>query len=406
MSNTKLLSFTVKNYRSFYGEQTIRFGDDGVNNVTAIYGPNASGKSNIAKALQFVRWFILNSTNANVQKIQRDPFLLRNTSSKEDSTFELELIYHGKHFLYMFTLNNEIVTHEELREFPGKTAKARVVFKRSKGNKMNPSAEKFGFGKRLVDSTRPSSLLLTKAFENNNEYAAQIFGWLNSFNVLMGMMNETQEWSLNNMRANPELKSTVAKLLKDADLWVRGFDILNVNVPQVILDSFPFKDDIREKILAGGRQATAIKTIHAVRDNKHKIVGEQSFDLTAGESTGTQRFFELAAPLLHTLQNGMVLYIDEFETYMHPDLCRFIVSMFNSKTNTKNAQLIINTHDTSLMSKDGLLKRENIVFVEKNFAEESVITHMTDKSVRTDESFEKRYREGQYGAKPHLEVEE
>lgn len=319
--------------------------------------------------------------------------------------FELDIVHRGKRYQYAFALNNDSVTYEELKEFAGKTTKPRIVFKRQNG-KMNASAERFGFGKRIVDATRQGSLLLTKAFENNNIYATQVFEWLSSFNVLRGQMNETTEWSLNNMRANSELKEAVAKLLQEADLWIRRFDIENVDVPQAVIDGLPFNDDVKKKILASKGMAAAVKTAHAVRDANHKIVNEQLFDLIAQESTGTQRFFELAAPIVYTLENGMSMYIDEFETYLHPDLSRFVVSLFASKANTKGAQLIINTHDTSLMAKNGPLKRENIVFAEKNYAEESVVTALADKSVRANESFEKRYREGLYGAKPQLDAEE
>ena len=208
------------------------------------------------------------------------------------------------------------------------------------------------------------------------------------------------------MKTNSELKESVAKLLQEADLWIRGFNIENIDVPQEVINKLPFSDEVKNSILIGEGQATTVKTIHAVRDANHKIVGEQLLDLVSQESTGTNRFFELAAPILDTLENGKVLYIDEFGTYLHPDMCQFIVSLFASKTNKKYAQLIVNTHDTSLMSRVGALRREDIIFVEKNYTEETVVTPLTNKSVRAGESFEKRYREGLYGAKPQLEIEE
>jgi AAA15 family ATPase/GTPase len=121
--------------------------------------------------------------------------------------------------------------------------------------------------------------------------------------------------------------------------------------------------------------------------------------MTGQESTGTQQFFNLAAPILHTIANGMTLYIDEFGTYLHPDICQFIVKLFNSpELNKAGAQLIVNTHDASLMSKEAeLLKREDIVIVEKNYMEETLITPLIEKSVREGESFEKRYRKDYTG---------
>jgi hypothetical protein len=108
-------------------------------------------------------------------------------------------------------------------------------------------------------------------------------------------------------------------------------------------------------------------------------------------------------PVIDTINKGMVLYIDEFGAHIHPDISRHILRMFADSTiNRLGAQLIINTHDTSLMAQDEVLNRDNIIFVEKNMSEESVVRPLAQKSVRNDEQYEKRYRQGLYGAKPYL----
>lgn len=319
MNKSQLLSFEVTNFRSVYKKQALNLKNqgEGARCVTALYGPNASGKSNIAKALVFMRWFVVNSTNASITQTPYDPFLLRDHSAEEDSTFQIEVMHENRHMRYGFSLNRDGVAHEELAEYLEGSAKARVIFKRTP-NGVNATAVRYGYGKRLVESTLKGSLLLTKARENNNEYANIIFEWFAlKLNVLSGEPNETAQWSLETMKRDPQIKKGVLDLIQDSDLWIRGFDIEEVDVPDDILNQLPFTDEIRGAI---SRTATSVKTRHAVRNSEHEIVGERVFDMDNQESTGTRQFFELAAPILYTIANGMTLYIDEFGTYLHPDM--------------------------------------------------------------------------------------
>ena len=405
MDKSQLLFFEVTNFRSIYGTQRLDLRTKHKNGrkTTAIYGPNASGKTNISNALGFMKWFVVNSSNASITQAPYEPFLLRDHSSKEDSTFKVEVLNRGRNMCYEFSINEKGITREELTEYLGDGSR-RLLFRRSLDG-LNSKASSYGFGKKLLESTLNNALLLTKARENNNEYANVVFEWFaNSLNVLAGEPRETEKWSLNAIKGNSELKSGVLDLLKEADFWIKDFDIEEVDVPEDILNQLPFIDDVRASI---PRRATSVKTTHTVRNINHEVVGVKTFDMGSQESAGTQQFFNLAAPILHTIANGITLYIDEFGTYLHSDICQFIVKLFQSeKINSTGAQLIFNTHDTSLMSKDiDLLKREDIVIVEKNYMEETLITPLTDKSVREGESFEKRYREGIYGGKPLVRIE-
>lgn len=403
MNKSQLLKFKLKNYRSFYDEQVIAFCEgDIARPVTAIYGPNASGKSNIMKALAFMRWFIINSTAANILEIPVEPFMLKEGFLERPSEFEVEFKNDGRHFIYGYAATRKEVSYEYLREYASSTKKSlTTIFERENG-KLNPSAIKFNFGKKLNESTRSTSLLITKARENNNEYANAVFGWLDSINVLYGDPDETTSWSVSQMRGNSELTKDVLDLMKQADLWIRGFSIEDVDIPSELIHQLPFSDEIKRNILSSSEKPSSIKTIHALRDVNQKIIGEQVFDMVANESNGTQRIFSLAAPIIDTLQNGKILFIDEFGTYLHPDMCNFLVALFKSDRNKFNAQLIVNTHDTSLMSEDGPLNRADVLFVEKNQVEETIISALSGKSARIDDKFEKRYRQGLYGAKPQI----
>jgi hypothetical protein len=333
--------------------------------------------------------------------LPHDPFLLKKGSADQPSSLEVEFEQSKRHFIYGFSFDKRQVHHEYLLEYASTIKKPRTIFERRDGE-LSPSADKFGFGKKLLETTRPGSLIITKARENNNTYANLIFDWLADFNVLRGDADETMQWSLNQLRSNPKLVSPALELLKQGDFWIRSFNLADIQVPNEIITQLPFNNDFKKKLLAS--PIAGVKTVHAVRDKDQKIISEQEFDLKIHESSGTQKFFELLAPLIDTLKNGKILYIDEFGSHLHPDICRLIVSLFKSPvSNKKHAQLVINTHDASLMYE--LLEREDIIFVEKNYAEESVITPLSDKSVRADESFEKRYRQGLYGAKPQIENE-
>lgn len=404
MNKSQLLKFKLKNYRSFYDEQVINFcAGDAARSVTAIYGPNASGKSNIMKALAFMKWFIINSTAANILDIPVEPFMLKEGFNERPSEFEVEFQNDGRHFIYGYAATRIEIHYEYLKEYTGATKKSlTTVFERQKGNKLNPSAIKFNFGKKLSESTRPTSLLITKARENNNEYANALFDWLDNIDVLFGAPDETTHWSISQLRNNKELTRDVLDLMKQADLWIRGFSIEDVDIPAELINQLPFSEEIKRNMLSASDKPSSVKTVHALRDVNQKIVGEQVFDMTANESNGTQRIFSLAAPIINTLQNGKILFIDEFGTYLHPDMCNFLVALFKSDRNKFNAQLIINTHDTSLMSQEGPLERGDVLFVEKNQVEETIISALVDKSTRIGDRFEKRYRQGLYGAKPQI----
>ena len=403
-THSQLLGLTIKNFRSFYTEQHIDFSDTGKGRtVTAFYGPNASGKSNIALALRFVQDFVRNSNSANMTQIPSQPFLLKTSSKDEPMTLEVEYTQDSRHFVYGFSLLPSVVKHEYLLEYASKTKKARTIFDRTQKG-LNTSAERYGFGKRLYETTRPTSLLMTKARENNNEYANLLFEWFDSLNILLGKENETMSWSLSRMQEDPSLYQPAMELLKGADLWLEGFDIETVGIPLETVNQMPLPDEVKQQFALGKATTMRVNTVHAVRDKNQKIVGRTNLDLGGHESSGTQKFFELAAPIIDTLREGKILYLDEFGTYLHPDICQFIVALFNSSRNKYNAQVILNTHDTSLLAKGAQLKRKNVFFVEKDHTEESIVISLADRSDRSEELFEKRYREGHYGARPFIEA--
>ena len=144
-----------------------------------------------------------------------------------------------------------------------------------------------------------------------------------------------------------------------------------------------------------------------------EVVGVVDFDIDERESDGTRKLFNLAGPIVDTLRQGKSLFVDELDAQLHPLLSRRIVKLFNcAETNPHGAQLIFTTHDTNMLSKK-LLRRDQVVFVEKT-AKTNYSTKLTPMmsitldngaKPRTDSNYEKNYLEGKYGAIPYFEDE-
>ena len=184
----ELLFFEMGNYRSFYKPQTIDFGGDAARLITALYGPNASGKSNVVKALSTMFSCIVNSANAN-WRLPYDPFLLRVGADSEPTSFKIVFSIAQRTFSYSFSYDSARIVSEQLLERSKNSRKMRTVFSRNENNELNSTAVKNGFGKRLHAKTRPDTLLITKAREDNNDYANQVFDLLASI-LLIGDASE------------------------------------------------------------------------------------------------------------------------------------------------------------------------------------------------------------------------
>lgn len=399
MSNYIIDSIKIKNFSSIYTEQTIDFTDT----VTAFYGANASGKSNVWKALSVLRSYVLNSTQPNMLGVPYFPFVLIDGSANEPST--MAITYHDKDngsskYTYSFSLDRYRVLDEKLLDLS--TKRERVVFNRSDG--YTDSSTRSGFNKQLFQQTRDNSLLITQAYTFNNQYANGLFSALNNLWLVNVADNQTtRSASISMIQQNPDLNQQVLKLLRGTDFMIKGINYVQLDIPDSIIAASPFNEETRQQLRA--RKAISIHTTHIVRDRHGDKIGVADLDMDSQESRGTNAIFDLAVPIIDSLKNGKLLYIDEFNSSLHSDLCRYIISLF--KNNKNGAKLAVNTHDTSLMPSGGNnspLERDDIAVVEKDRFE---ITHVVPlgrkANIRKDDNVEKKYRLGLYGGKPFIE---
>ena len=416
-----LIEFSVGNYRSFKERVTFSMVAANIvakdkeldeNNVfavdndlkllksAAIYGANASGKSNLAKALSFMRWFMVNSSREtqSTDPIDVEPFRLSTETEDKPSYFELVFLMDGKRYRYGFEANQEQVISEWLYYVP-KVRETKLFERKINSFKISKSYEASGIQKR----TRDNALFLSVSAQFNVGFAEEILGWVIS---KLGMISELWEPLLFTYTIdclmNNENKSDIVKLIKKLDLGIDDIQVEKGNFTNDIVND-NLTDRVKHLTLEIRRGQTAsIKTIHKKFDKNGNYQSIEKFDFRSHESEGTQKFFTLAGTLIKTLKEGDILVVDELDARLHPLITTAIVSLFNSKeANPNNAQLIFMTHNTNLLS-NKLFRRDQIWFTEKNRYGATDLYSLAEYKIRNDASFESDYIKGKYGAIPYI----
>ena len=177
---------------------------------------------------------------------------------------------------------------------------------------------------------------------------------------------------------------------------------MDAALPEEFFDSLPVQIPADVKKAMIGHGSTTFTTVHALRDEEQTIVGLRDLDFWSQESMGTQKFFEVAVPIIDAIEHHKTIFIDEFGTYIHPTLVHAIISLF-SNAGDRSVYMVLTTHGTNMLHE---LKRNEIVLVEKNHSEESRITPLVKLGVRDGEAFEKRYLAGLYGGIPIIDEQE
>jgi len=415
-----LIEFTVGNFRSFKERATlsmvaakIKARDPKVNEnntilvddkltlltSAAVYGANASGKSNLVHALLFMRQFVLASSKESQsgEPIEVVPFRLSAVNEKEPSFFQVVFWLNGKQYRYGFEARQEKIAAEWLFSVPS-TKEAALFIRENDEIKVTG---KFKEGKGLEPLTRANALFLSVVAQFNGQVAQQILGWFRQAGLVSGLDDTAYRNFTVAQFAQGNLRAEIIQLIRKLDLGIVDIFHENVDKSQVVLPA-ELPDELKTLIfknIEGG--LTAIKTVHKKWDADGRPSETATFDL-GDESNGTQKLFFLSGPILDTLANGRVLVIDEMEARLHPLMTRAILELFNSpETNPKRAQLIFTTHDTNLLS-NKLFRRDQIWFVEKDRQGRSHLYSLAEIKVRNDASFENDYMAGRYGAIPYL----
>ena len=202
-------------------------------------------------------------------------------------------------------------------------------------------------------------------------------------------------------KGNKLLKKKILEMLEIADLNINNLEV--VKAGDVDFTDTPMEDFPEELLSQIELDINRLISEHNVYDNEGNIVGKHKFDAEIYESSGTNEFIKIAGPLIDTLENDKVLFIDEIDAKLHPLMTKYILSLFNSKKNSR-AQLIMTSHNATVLG-DNLLRRDQIWFTEKDSFEASHLTALSNykfkgEVVRKDEKYDKNYLKGKYGAIP------
>jgi len=424
-----LVEFRFKNFLSFRDEQvlslvassdktmleqnTARTRDLGKKRLlrsAVIYGANASGKSNVFSAFAFVRDFVKQSASKEPgASIPLHPFLLDRSSATKPSEFEITFIHNGVRYQYGFMADRSRVHEEWLFAYP--KGLSQCWFRRGPAAESSDSDWYFGphlkgEKERIKSLTRPDVLFLSAATQFNHAQLSAVYEWFSQYLRVLSADTDHGLITATIMQESADSHARIKNLLCLADLGIAEVSVEAIKAsPEEMLRDIA-DEDLRKAlgiILKKFDTDTEVNVLDVQLQHRagDRESGEISLPMES-ESKGTQRLFSVAGPWIDTLDNGYAVVVDELDTSLHPLLAKELVSMFHRRDlNVNNAQLICNTHDTTLLDHD-LFRRDQIWFVEKDNTGASHLYPLLEFSPRKGEALERGYLRGRYGAIPVL----
>ncbi|NNJ12068.1 ATP-binding protein [Chloroflexales bacterium ZM16-3] len=448
-----LIEFRVKNFRSFQDEQRISMAATSdtalreentahaatfkgrITRSAVIYGPNASGKSNVIFALAFVQLLMLTAVNspptAGRRAIEHPflrPFALNPANREAPTEFELTFLHNDVRYQYGLIVDRVSIHEEWLIAFP--KGQPQTWFER----KLRPDArpmpaerpqrslfdymddaglqandsERYdwyfgprlsGEKQRLADLTRADVPFLAAAATFGNPQLREVFLWFaTKLSVLSTATHPDLEGETARLATqDPALREQLRALLAQADIGIVDFTTREIPVnedPQAVI----VPEELRSVLATMDFQRIEVAMAHRAPNLPEGTATFAGDD----ESLGTRRLFAIAGPIITALQRGHVLAVDEIDDSLHPLLVRCLIALFHSsETNPHGAQLIMNTHDVTLLD-SRLFRRDQIWFTEKDDHGVSRLYPLSDYRPRKGEALEKGYLHGRYGAVPFL----
>lgn len=421
-----LIQFSVENFCSLkdklvlslqpsddedHRENLIKDGDYSGLNMVALYGANASGKSNLHKAMTAAILLIRQSNLRQVgEKLFRIvPFKLDNNSLNQPTSFEFEFVAgDSQKYIYGFSANTDKIIEEYLYKFdPSADGNYLIIFERQ--------GEEFTFGEYDADKlsvaqkmNTENKLFLATATAWNVPcttipymwFANKVDTYTSGNDILPSVMNMYHQDMYNNIEFTKELLKKTDINIEDLFIEEQKNDY-NPSMP------FPWMNPANSVGIAinGEQYSFKITTSHQVI-NKDNTKQQYLLNL-AEESLGTRQLFYFAPLLKETFDKGKTIFIDELENSLHPAIARFLINLFrNDEYNRNGAQLIFTTHETTLLSMD-IFRNDQIYFTEKdNKTGITDLYSLDDFPKVANEDVEKGYLLGRYGAIPFLKTED
>lgn len=395
-----LCQFTVKNYKSIRDEVTFDMQATAISEhedkvikdrdgeqflpVSAIYGPNGGGKSNVLEALHTLAAKVLRplyATGDNEERIflQKkliiEPFVFSKETKNEPAEFEIFFRTDLAEYRYILHVKKDVVVYESLDRVKLDTGRRSALFVRDEEIVLKGVFAKLKISDELSE-TLPLLSYLGITYKKN-EVVKDVLEWFEYGIDFLNYGNPIEElrMAISNSEA---VKHLMLDMIQEMDLDIVDFRVV---------------EDENDRI-----------DVYT----KHLVEGYEAELNLLEESSGTRKLFGLMPFIADSLLSGTTLVIDELDAKIHPVLLRHIIMMFNDMNiNKKKAQLVFTSHDLSTMNSE-VFRRDEIWFVAKGNAQNSKLYSLVEfkndkgESVRKDAKFDKQYLEGKYGADPYL----
>jgi AAA15 family ATPase/GTPase len=378
--------------------------------VVAVFGANAAGKSTVLRALEFFVAAIRDSHNAQSTRhgTPYTPFLLDDESRHIPSRYDADFVLGGTRYHYGFTLDGEIINSEWLYSFPiGKQRQSRsVLFHRD-----STEDEAFYFGKNLKGDNktitkfvRENSLFLSAAAQNSHPHLTLIYEYfasgvskrLNSIDDSLLLSKQMHAY----FNVDEKQRKMATSFMRAADIGIADIQFSKKPTTEKTklmiqeFEQFISKHSPTDIKLDELLDKTEAQIFHTGKNGKKYPIKLEN------ESAGTKALLQLLGPVFDKLKHGGILIVDELNIALHPLVTKELINLFSHPdTNPGHAQLIFTTHDTSTLT-TGLLRRDQVWFVEKDEAGSTSLYSLSSIKSRSNDNFEKGYIDGRFGAIP------
>ena len=413
-----IVDFTVENFGPFRDRTTLSFQATGLSeheenltwmepvkdnllNSVAIFGANASGKSYILRALSTLVAMMRFPLPANLNIMNYAPFRLSPHTKNAPTRMGMRFIHEDILYEYSVAYDSRSVISESLHYYPNK--QRAKVFSRERNS--------FSFGSGSVSSGQSliskrvgaNSTYISVAAQFNNKICLDVNKFLSNVQILSGDMNETLNRTIRMMGNDEDLRQALLKALNVADFCIYDLEG-NVKTKDVVDMKDVFPPQIIGLMMATGTQKIDETTLNLKHDVTTKGLSDEDRTFPYFiESNGTVMTLSIMGPIIHALRTGGVIAIDEFGSFLHHEISRWIVNQFKNAGNRNKAQLIVNTHDQLLMDTDELFRRDQICFTEKDMnTGASELYCLSDFKIRKSFDPRKGYELGRFGAVPFI----
>ena len=425
-----ILDFSVTNFKSINKTQTLSFEATGdkrledffvitkdkyrVLKLATILGANASGKSNVLKALQLLRRLILHPCENKSDNIGTDCFALDDVCREKDTELKINFLCDDCKYCYEVKFNNLFVSYESLTAHPFGELRSHEVFTRVTDSKTMVAALKLG--------TKYRSAKITTVLTGNLLHNRTVFGAFLHSNVDVPWLADLIKWAKEYLMPNVTTddqnllmyvadlildhrieKEAVADLLNKADVGVCDFDLekKEEQLPAELVERI-LNDNSAPRTLKQQVKEHPVGMEYKVLMAHSGVNGQKTFEYEK-ESSGTQRYFELSGILLQLIGHPHFVAIDELENKLHPDLYMHFVMTY--LTNAKESQLLFTTHIREFLEDRNTFRDDSVWFTEKSKDGSTELYSLADFGsdvLRNSTNRSNAYRSGRLGGIPKL----